>query len=255
MFPQNATKRYIPEEWEHPPSNKEHHLAFGKECEACPDSAYFSTTRDDDDVHSDSSEIADHGYEGAAHVIANDVRQGIPETDYCQNDTYTAWQLKAVGRGTLVLDRNAPQPPKPISCSDVSEETSNQQVKVDNLSTRYSRSPHPSVSNSSRMQNNASPLPRLRQHKPSGKTKISGQNVVTGHQQPVCDANQDEGTTTLNDQPRTGNIGEQTTSAEDHTQEDHRPDPFTSVIIALPEPFGIVCVLDFFDITVSESHE
>ena len=258
MFVQNGTKPYISEEREHPQSGKEHHLSFGTDCEASPDSANFSPTRDDGSTHSNSSEIPDdlnHGYEGEAHVIANDVRVGIRETDYCQNDTYTAWQLTAVDRSTLVLDRNASQTPKPISCSDVSEEMSNQhQVKVDNLSTRYSRGRQPSVFNSSL--NDASPLPR--QHKPSGKTKITDHKDVTGHQQPVCDANQDEEDTTtleLNNQPTTGNIGEQTTSAEDYTQEDHRPDPSTSVIIALAEPLGIVCVLDIFDFNVSESHE
>ena len=258
LFAQNKTKRYVPEEQKHPPSNKKHHLPFGKECEASLDSAYFSTTRDDGNAHSNSSEIPDdleHGYEREAHVIANDVEFGIQETDYCQNDTYTAWQLTAVDKCTLLLDRNASQSAKPISCSDVSEETSNQcQVKVDNLSTRYSRSQQPSVCNSSETLDNTPPLPR--QHKPSGKTKISGHQVVTGcHQQPLCDANQEEDTTTLNNQSTTGNIGEQTASAG-HTQEDHRPDPFkfTSVIVPLPEPLGIACVLDFVDFNVSESH-
>ena len=326
-------KQYIPEDQEHLPSSEKHYLPYGEECEASQDPAYISTTRDDSSTSSNPSETSDSSdqeWEDRVNIVGfgeqeesyckddtvqqlkavdkstlvldryapqppkpiscsdvdeetgddsstsstlsetsdssdhewedhvNIVGFGEQEESYCKDDTVQ--QLKAVDKSTLVLDRYAPQPPKPISCSDVDEETGYEPLaKVDNRSTRFSRSPQPSVVNSSQTLklNDASPLPR--QNKPSGKTMISGHmhGVVTNHQKytSTSDTDKDEDINKPNDHPSTtGSNGEQSNSTQDCVLEDHQPDPFTTVFIVLPDPPGFIAILYLYNINVSESH-
>ena len=259
LFAQNGTKQYVPEEQEYLPHSEERHLPYGEECEASSDSAYISTTRDDSSTSSIPSETADSSdHESEDHADID--RFGEQEENYCQNDTVQ--QLKAVNNSTLVLERNAPQPLDPVSCSDVSEETGYEPLaKVDNQSTQFSISPQPSMVNGSQTQlHDTSTLPR--QQKPSGKTKISGHGDVTNHRKHVSigDTDEDEDITKPNDQPSptaTNVTSEQSNSMEDYVQGDHQPDPFmiNVVFIVLPDPLGSIAVLYMYNMNVSESHE
>ena len=215
-------------------------------------------TRDDTSTSSNPSETSDssdHEWEDHANI---NVKFGEQEKNYCQDDTVQ--QLKAVDKSTLVLHRNTPQPPKPVSCSDVNEETCYEPpgpAKLDNQGTQFSGSLQPSVVNSSQTLKpnviDASLLPR--QQKPSGKTNISANGVVTNHQN---HENTSESDTDEDDHPlRTGSNGEQSNSMdfEDNVQEDHQPDPFATIFIVLPDPPGFIAILYLYNINVTESHE